>query len=191
MLNIDEDLVLKTLLMIIKGESIKYSSSKKRENSFMEEKLVEEINEIENQSFSALHTTVLETKKENLEIIRKVKMQGHVVRSRAQYLLDGEKPTKYFCSLESKKYIEKTVRKVKLDNGSYLTDQTEILKEMQRYYAKLFASRDDSLIDVDLSTLLENQNVTVLNEIDANSLKGLLTVDDSLTLKKMKNDKTF
>jgi hypothetical protein len=38
-------------------------------------------------------------------------MKGKLVRSRAQWVDEGEKPTKYFCGLESKNYTSKIIPK--------------------------------------------------------------------------------
>ena len=70
------------------------------------ESLSLEINEIEN-SNEANHS-VLEEKKTALENLRKEKLQGHFIRSRAKWVDEGEKPTKYFCHLESRNYLNKT-----------------------------------------------------------------------------------
>ena len=37
--------------------------------------------------------------------IRQEKLKGHMLRSKAQYTDEGEKPTKYFCGLEKHNYI--------------------------------------------------------------------------------------
>ena len=52
-----------------------------------------------------------------LEMIRKEKIQGLLIRSRVRWAEEGENPTKYFYSLESRKYINKTIPKVMKDDG--------------------------------------------------------------------------
>ena len=42
----------------------------------------------------------LEILKTELCDIRNEKLKGHMIRSKAQYIDQGEKPTKYFCGLE-------------------------------------------------------------------------------------------
>jgi len=39
-----------------------------------------------------------------LETIRQEKLKGKIVRSRVKWITEGEKPTNYFCTLESKHY---------------------------------------------------------------------------------------
>ena len=71
---------------------------------------------------------ILDDKKQELEKLREHKLRGFLIRSRLKWLEDGEKPTKYFCNLEKRNFTEKTIRKLKLANGSTLIDQKQILK---------------------------------------------------------------
>ena len=55
--------------------------------------------------------TIVQDKKIELEEIRHDQMKGNIVRSRINGIREGEKPTKYFCCLESQNYIDKTIKK--------------------------------------------------------------------------------
>ena len=120
--------------------------------------------------------------------LRKVKLKGNSVRSRQQWLQEGEKPSKFFCNLENKNFIEKTIKKVHLNDGSIVTDQKDILHHVRKFYANLFQSRDDRLMDFDFEKLgLKNNNKTTANE----DLGKFLTVKElGFILKKMKHNKT-
>ena len=56
-----------------------------------------------------------------------------MIRSRAQWLSEGEKPSKYFCSLEKFYYTKKTVKRVVDDDGNVITSQKEILNKLKKY----------------------------------------------------------
>ena len=71
-------------------------------------------------------------------MIRKEKIQGLLIRSRVRWAEEGEKPTKYFCSLESRNYINKTIPKVIKDDGNIISKQEEILNEIQLFYSTLY-----------------------------------------------------
>ena len=86
-----------------------------------------------------------ERKKKELETISNEKLKGHIIRSRTLWLQEAEKPSKYFCGLENKNYTEKTIKKIKLPNGDFLTDQTEILNYVNNFYKDLFSNHDDEL----------------------------------------------
>ena len=64
--------------------------------------------------------------KVKLEKIRKKSLKGHLIRSHTQWLSQGEKPTKYFCSLEHHNYTETTVKKI-IKNITEVSDQKHIL----------------------------------------------------------------
>ena len=68
---------------------------------------------------------LLAGKQEELENIRKQKVKGFITRTRLQWLDEGEKPTSYFCNLERKNYVEKTVKKIQMENGKLLMNQRE------------------------------------------------------------------
>ena len=105
---INDQLFLDTLLMEIRGKSISYGSYKKRENEKVERDLIKSIDKME-RNLNADNLESLETLKESLVNLRKQKMQGHLVRSRATIIENDEKPTNYFCNLESLHYTSKII----------------------------------------------------------------------------------
>ena len=92
-------------------------------------------------------------------------MQGHQVRSRVQWLKEGEKPSKYFCSLEHQNYIEKTIKQLILKDGSICVDQQRILQEIANYYSHLFKSFDNQLTDINLENLTGGIPIRKLTKI--------------------------
>ena len=111
--------------MEIRGKSISYSSYKKRESEKRETTLRNEIIQLE-ENVDELSITKLESKKIELEQLRIKKLKGKIVRSRVQWIEEGEKPTNYFCGLESKNFMSKIIPKIERDDGEMLTDQNKI-----------------------------------------------------------------
>ena len=75
----------------------------------MESNLIKEINDLENMP-NLDQNQLLEDKKLELENLCQENPKGSLVRSRIQWLSEGEKPTSFsvfFCKLESKSYIDK------------------------------------------------------------------------------------
>ena len=133
--------------------------------------------------------TALTENKEKLEFLRKEKLNGVLVRSRANWLKNGEKPSKYLCSLERKNYVEKTIKQLKTDNDSITTDQKEILKEIQTYYCNFFKSRN--INETPISSIIDDNNVRKLDDNTSKQLEGKLTAEEILyAIKNMKNDKS-
>ena len=111
-LRILDDLFLEMLILRMRGESVKFSSNKKRNENMKEMKFISEIQALE-QNNDITKQETLESKKHELIQLREQNMKGHYVRSRVQWLHEGERPTKYFCSLEQHNYLNKTIKKVK------------------------------------------------------------------------------
>ena len=90
------------ILLVIRGETIKYSSRKKREHTKQEKELEEDISQLERNISENLQTVseedlnLLENKKNRLNKIRKHKIEGVMIRSRRRYEDLKEKPSSYF-----------------------------------------------------------------------------------------------
>ena len=89
--------------MNLRGTIISYASRRKKGMIDKEKKIEEKINELErsNMCTNNVHNNLV-TLKEELEDIRKEKMKGVIIRTKARWIEDGEKPSKYFCALEKK-----------------------------------------------------------------------------------------
>ena len=145
-LRIDDRLFLEMLYLRIRGDSIKFASHLKKKQLDTEQKLINEIQQLE---INLTDDTVdlLNDKMTELENLRNEKIKGHMVRSRIKWLNEGEKPSKYFCNLENKRYLEKTIKRLQLADGEIITDQKVILHEVKCFYEKLFSNKDDNLLD--------------------------------------------
>ena len=144
---INDQLFLETLLMVIRGETIKYSSRKKKGSIREELKLEEEITKTEeNININLLDTdanelNILEDKKTRLQEIRQKKLEGVILRSKCRYEDMGEKPTKYFLSLESRNFTSKVITKLTNSDGENYTNTNDILHYQKKYYENLYSER--------------------------------------------------
>ena len=189
-ITISENLFLEMLFLRIRGETVRYSSTKNKLEVSRESELLSDLEKLENEEDMADSHNKINQKQYELLEIREKKMKGHYVRSRAQWLLDGEKPTKFFCSLEKRNYINKTLKRIKRYDGTYITKQKDILTEFQMYYKKLFKSYDNQLEDLNLKHLFCDTEINKLNESQAKSLEGELQLEELNTvLKNMKHNK--
>ena len=57
-----------------------------------------------------------------------------MIRSKAQNIDQGEKPSKNICGLETDNYTSKTIRHVEKEDGSVITNQAERLQKIEKYY---------------------------------------------------------
>ena len=114
---INDQLFLETLLMELRGKSISYSSFIKKENETQEKEIERKIEEIEH-NLTPENSIALDELKDQLQTLRKHKMHGHLIRSRAKIIEEDEKPTKYFCNLETHNYSNKIIPKIEKSDRS-------------------------------------------------------------------------
>ncbi|KAK6172819.1 hypothetical protein SNE40_016401 [Patella caerulea] len=107
---INDEEFLDILLMEIRAKSMSYSIDKSKDQQKIEVNLIQAITTLEQKTnLSIEQTNSLEIKQKQLSEIRNTKMWGNLIRSRAQWVEQGEKPSKYFFKLESRNYYSKLV----------------------------------------------------------------------------------
>ena len=79
----------------------------------------------------------MKDKKNKLEEINEKKVNGYIVRARAEYLDCGEKNTNFFANLEKKRATAKTITRLNKD-GKDIIYSKNILKELESYYKQLY-----------------------------------------------------
>ena len=195
--NINNECNPNTLWELIKGsirnETIKYTSFKKRQEAEKEIALKSEIESIEN----ILITTdqinenndikaELDRKKQELNDIIDKKINGILIRSKANIVEYNEKNSKYFSNLEKKRAESKIITKLNI-NGNITSHQPTIRNEQKQFYANLYAKRETNESSINFF----NNNITKLNNIDKTSCEGKLTeYECGIALKQMKNSKS-
>ena len=193
--SISDQLFLETLLMMIRGNSIKYSSFRKRKKNEEENNLEKEIKEIENKIIANLDDISeeqlqhLDQKNLRLNEIRNEKLGGVLLRSRTRYEDLGEKPTNYFFTLENRNYTNKVITKLIDENGSEFTKTKDVLNCQKRFYENLYS--DNIPVDeISIETVL-GDNPNKLNRDEAEKLEGEISYFElAKALKRMKNNKT-
>ena len=143
-------------------------------------------------SESAQNAEILCVKHEELKQLCESYMHGHMTRSRVQNLSFYEKPTKEFCNLEKFKFIEKTIKKIMLNDGRVIINQTEILEQIRLFYACLYKN-----IRIDPNDISEwdwnsiNQKQNKLTPDEALNIEGPLTIKEiGSAIRGMKHNKT-
>ena len=112
---IDNRLFLETILMETRGKSISYSSYRKTINN-AEQELIKKIQEVED-NLEEESIPKLEPIKKQLNEISGNNLQGILIRSRANIVVNGEKQTKFYCNLETYNYTSKTINCPEQENG--------------------------------------------------------------------------
>ncbi len=66
------------------------------------------------------------------------KYKGAIVRSRAKYIVEGEKCTKLFFNMEKNRQRAGIIKELRCKDGERVTETQEILKEIKDYYENVF-----------------------------------------------------
>ena len=94
-IKLNDSKFLEMLLPKISGETIKYASKLKKGQETREQQLISDIELLENLN----NVAELQGRRIELQGLGENKVKEAYVRSRVQWLKEGEKPSKYFCTL--------------------------------------------------------------------------------------------
>ena len=138
--------------------------------------------------------TELQRKKSELEDIYKYQAEGAFIRSRARYSIEGEKPSKLFCTLERHNAIQKYIPKLNVVRDGVdvsLTNQKDIEIEAHSFYKHLFDNKDEFLEDQTIEDFLGRDTANHCPKLSSSeklSLEGKLTIEElTIYLKQSKN----
>lgn len=177
------------LKMKIRSISIEYSIKKSKQEKETTRILENDIQNLENEmNLQPRDCTqiLLNQKKTELEIKRQHIIDGLLLRSRANWDENGEKCTEYFCKLEKKSFINKTISELIDHKGNNISDQSKILSEQECFYKNLYSSK--SLFDNDDSFFHHDVRLT---DEQRDSCEGNLTFKEcGEALKLRKNGKS-
>ena len=185
---ISDQTFLDFLLMKIRSKTISFSTYKRKKIEEEEKILVEEIEEFEKrENLTLTEQNLLGNKKDALFRVRQKKMKGVLIRSKARWVEDGEKISSYFCSLEKRNYINKSMNKLIDRNDNVITDKKEIVNEVKSFYSTLYEKKE--VENVDIEDLVSN--IPRINDQEAESLEGELNMEEiSESLNNMANGKS-
>ena len=132
----------------IRSYAKKYSKNRaknKNENIRHLEKTLEllqteQVNDPKNEDIvSAIQHIESEINKSDLE-----KVKSTIFRSKTKFTLEGERNTKFFFSLEKRRYFNRNMRSLRTPCGRIIREQAEILKEQRKFYEELYRA-DESI----------------------------------------------
>ena len=115
------------------------------------------------------------------------------LRSRSQYIVDGERPTRLFCALEKHNAVQKHVPKlvIEKDGAKFeISEQKAVEAEIFSYYKDLFTEKPvaERPISEFLSSNLA-ESCKRLTESQKSKMEGLLSIEElTKYLKKTKNN---
>ena len=129
---IDDQLLFEFMLMDIRSVTISYATFKKRNEQNREKYLIKDMESLE-KNYTRENEDRLKTKQKELQELRKKKMEGMLIGSRARWIGEGEKVSKYFRNLEKRHYTSKIIRKIEKQDGTIVAEQDDIVKEKNNF----------------------------------------------------------
>ena len=187
---ISHSLFYETLLMIIRGETVKFSKQKAKKAREKEKEINDKICRIkkfmeENPSPDTFQN--LEEAQRDLQELRQPKIQGLITRSRVSWYEDGEKCSKYFLSLEKRNTLRNSIQSIRVEE-KIVTDKTEILEQFSESIRSKYRKNP---VTASPNTYLQNNVVQKLSVEQKNALDEPLSLSElHVALKKMKKGKT-
>ena len=193
--SINDQLFLETLLMIIRGNTIQYSSFNKRKNTEKENKLEADIKKLEEEISSNINNindeklnTLVQKKNEFIEL-RNERIEGVMLRSRRRYEDLGEKPSNYFFNLENRNYNNKVMNKLVNEKGEEFFETKDILGCKKDFYQNLYFNHTN-IDETPLQDVL-GENANKLSDEKSATLEGEISYTEiANALKNMKNNKS-
>ena len=145
--NLKEKERFELLFLTLRGSTIQYASRKTKSNKNKITVLEKKLNYL-TRKIDYIPTFLIDSNQEQIKLIKKEieeinnnKTRGSMVRSKARWENLAEKPTEYFCNLEKRNYVNKTIYRLQLENGEITTDQKRILREQEKFYCTLYTSK--------------------------------------------------
>ena len=115
--------------------------------------------------------------KTELQQIYEAKGKGAILRSKVRWVEQGEKSSKYFFNLEKRNFNRKVITEIRREDGKTLLEEHEILKEIESFYGKLYASQvvDNNKAFNDFTSNLQTAKLT---DEEREKLEGYITLEE-------------
>ena len=126
----------------------------------------------------------IERIKNELEIIDTARVASIIFRAQAKWVKEGEQNSKYFFSIEKKRYLEKNMASVFINDRLY-TDQNKILEAQTDYYESLYKA--DSTVQFNIQRDPHDPQISVTDKkLCDKQLSDSELFDAMMTLKRNK-----
>ena len=187
----DKGILWELIKCKIRGMTISYSSYKAKEKHKYEDELKVKLDTLDASVLNENTFEEYDSLKREYEQIQREKAQGAMIRSRAKFIEDGEKCTKFFLNLEKKNHELKNIRCLLCEDDSILTEPEAILEKQKEYYENLYTEPSESASIEPNAYFLDNANIQQLDDTSKLDCEKDITLEEcSMALKSMANNKT-
>jgi len=153
-----KQLLWELIKMEIRSETIKYSKPKRKKLINKENLLQQEIEALDHEICNNVNLNQqllnkYEAAKNELKEIHDCKGREAIFKSKVRWVEKGEKPTRYFYSLEKRNYERKDITQLKTRNGKITSNKELIRTEVDDFYSDLLKTK---LIQTNTPILVTN-----------------------------------
>ena len=152
----------------IKESSINYSKQHKKKISkrecYLQERLDVLEDKINHQDCNMIYKEEHDKITNELREIYDRKVRGSQIRSKARWVEDGERSSKYFMGLEKQRQSNNVINRVKNLHDKIIEDDNEILGEIKSFYDKLYTTTNPNIQEI--NDYLESIEVSQLSTED-------------------------
>ena len=177
----DKRLKWELIKMKIRGITIPFSKNKAKQLHQKERNIQNRLLVLDRVISNSLNTDCIKNEineynnlKEEMDLIYQKKGKGSIIRSKCKCIEQGEKPTAFFFNLEKRNYNRKSIKKLQGLEGTTLTNEDEILNEIEAFYKQLYNSGLDENDLFDL--FVQSLKTPKLQEQQRNELEGEITL---------------
>ncbi len=155
----------------IKKISIRFAKQRKweinRKERDLKDKLKAELEKIEYDPLYNIDEFVKISK--DLNVMEMEKCRGAIIRSKAQFAMEGEKCTSFFLNLEKAKQKRGYIAELENERGETVTDLVGILEIAQNFYTNLFKKSvtDDKCVDTVIDSVSAEISEDDKNDCDS------------------------
>ena len=194
-----KQLLWEMIKMEVRAKTISFSKRRRLEFKQKEIDLQNEIDELDRKicAGNCLDTALLNTyeeAKKQLKEIYDLKGKEAMFRSKARWVEQGEKPTKYFFNLEKKNYAKKTIKELKVNDSETLTDLKDINRKIEEHFTEMLSSKirsEETENEHDFDLFIKNLEIPKLSNEEQNLLEHDVSAEEiKNALKRFQKNKT-
>ena len=134
------------------------------------------------ESLSEQSLEQLESEKAELISLQEERTKGLIFRSKARWVMEAERNTRYFYNLEKARYNSKTCQRLLTEEGEVTTDPDQILSMQWKFYQELYSA--DPTVEF---TLQNTSGVAVPENSMAKSTKQIAFHELTAAVRTLKN----
>ena len=193
----DKGLIWELIKYDIRVFTLSYASQKRKQ----EQKYEKELNDRYNFLFNSVNSgsgdedmiQEFNVVKKELEACERHRARGVILRSRAQWVEEGETNSSYFLRLEKNNYCNKLIDKIQ-NGDQIITDPTEVLRAEKTYYENLYTNKADTDKDTFVNCqkkFTSHPDIPKLNSHQSEQCERYISESELLrSLKTMKSGKS-